>query len=139
MIEKVLIADPTLYSAMGMRTLDPSDWNYNGDYGHRPDDTDRKTAGGFNYHQGPEWVWPIGYFLRAQIIFSETTTKPDLAHEVYKHLLPHIKHLRESPFRGLPELTNTNGSKCEASCDTQAWSLATVLDAVYDVHQATGN
>lgn len=37
-----------------------------------------------------------------------------------------------SPWKGLPELTNENGQHCPFSCETQAWSLATVLEVLYD-------
>ncbi len=51
-----------------MKTLDPTDYNYNGDYTNQ-DGVLFATAGGFNYHNGPEWVWPLGYFLRALLLF----------------------------------------------------------------------
>jgi glycogen debranching enzyme len=163
-VESVLLSSPETYAPIGMKTLDPADWNYCGDYGHGEVD-DRKVAGGFNYHQGPEWVWPIGYFLRAKILFSgmaETSLRPlansaelliakernhispplaalltpaDVAHVIHRHLRPHKYTIMHAPYRGLPELTNTNGAHCAASCETQAWSIATVLDALYDLYK----
>ena len=49
---------------MGIKTLDPTDKNYKGDY-IRSDDSQ-----GWNYHQGPEWLFPFGFFLKAKIYFQ---------------------------------------------------------------------
>jgi len=128
---------------LGVRTLDPTDMNYNGDY-TQGDSNDHKTAGGFNYHNGPEWVWPLGYFLRAKLHFPSPhpSSGPrgrggaaNPAQVVHKFLRHHRTYIATSHYRGLPELTNTNGAHCAGSCEVQAWSSACILDALYHLNE----
>ena len=45
----------------------------------------------------------------------------------------HRAHVEAAPEGGLPELTNAGGRHCADSCSLQAWSGATVLDALEDL------
>ncbi|KAM6918647.1 glycogen debranching enzyme [Xenentodon cancila] len=130
------IAEKKLLGPLGMKTLDPDDMVYCGVYNNALDDDNYNLAKGFNYHQGPEWLWPVGYFLRAKLYFAkklgaETYTKTVML--VKNVLSKHFTHLERSPWKGLPELTDENGQYCPFSCETQAWSLATVLEVLYDL------
>ncbi|KAJ1607173.1 glycogen debranching enzyme Gdb1p [Cryptosporidium canis] len=121
---------------LGIKTLDPSDYNYRPNYDNSNDSDDYKVAHGFNYHQGPEWVWPMGHFLIAKyllvkeknekVIGTEKATKFAIS-ETMKHLINHRNHLISDQWGSLPELTNDNGTLCKDSCFAQAWSIGTIL------------
>lgn len=81
-------------------------------------------------------MWPIGFYLRARLIFAEKTGRlKETIAETWAILTVHLHEIESSHWRGLPELTNENGSYCSASCRTQAWSMATVLETLYDLKQ----
>ncbi|KAF8584023.1 glycoside hydrolase family 133 protein [Ramaria rubella] len=133
------IVDKVLRSPLGMKTLDPSDLQYRGDYDNSNDSNDPSIAKGLNYHNGPEWGWPLGYFLRAYLHFDIQVESGRLGHTETLHSLHSMlrglrDHMQNDPWRGLPELTNRDGSYCRDSCATQAWSSSTILDFLHDVH-----
>jgi glycogen debranching enzyme len=47
------MVEKRLLGPLGLKTLDPDDWTYRGNYHNGDMGTDPKTAHGFNYHQGP--------------------------------------------------------------------------------------
>ncbi|XP_006015059.1 glycogen debranching enzyme isoform X2 [Alligator sinensis] len=130
------VAEKNLLGPLGMKTLDPDDMVYCGIYDNALDNDNYNVARGFNYHQGPEWLWPIGYFLRAKLYFSKLIGPEIYAKTVFlvKNVLSrHYVHLERSSWKGLPELTNENGQYCPFSCESQAWSIAVILEVLYDL------
>jgi len=122
-----------------MKTLDPADTQYRGNYDNSNDSDDPAIAKGRNYHQGPEWGWPLGFFLRAYLHFDlkagEGRKNPhETLHYLHTLLLPSRKYINSDPWAGLPELTNVDGTYCHDSCRTQAWSASTLLDFLQDIY-----
>ena len=109
--------DKILRGPTGMATLDPSDLNYRPYYINSEDSTDFATSKGRNYHQGPEWVWPTGFFLRALLKFALKRAKsPAERTEAFQQITRRLEGckvaLRESPWAGLTELTQRGGEFC---------------------------
>ncbi|KAG9297134.1 hypothetical protein G9A89_019415 [Geosiphon pyriformis] len=132
------VAREIILGPVGMRTLDPQDPAYRGYYDNGNDGTDKSVAKGWNYHQGPEWVWVTGYFLRAYLYYDTRVgagkdNPHETIHNITRILLPHRKIIETSPWAGLPELTNADGAECHDACPTQAWSAATLLDLFDDI------
>ncbi|KJH49784.1 glycogen debranching enzyme [Dictyocaulus viviparus] len=129
------MAKEHLLGPLGIKTLDPSDWAYNGYYNNDDDGYDKKTAKGWNYHQGPEWIWVAGFYLRARLAIGKALGGSHLEaamNEVQSRLGNYYKHIKDSPWSSLPELTNSNGSYCPGSCPAQAWSVGCILEACLD-------
>lgn len=119
-----------LLGPLGMRTLDPADLRYRPYYNNSDDSDDFDVSKGRNYHQGPEWVWLMGYYLRAA--YHMGTLSP-LA--ISKILCAHRDEIlgHKNVWAGLPELTNKDGAFCPDSCFSQAWSASCLLDLLYDM------
>ncbi|KIY52794.1 glycoside hydrolase family 13 protein [Fistulina hepatica ATCC 64428] len=136
------LADKVLRAPLGMKTLDPSDMRYRPNYDNSDDSTDAAIAKGLNYHNGPEWGWPLGFFLRAYLDFDMRagvgkTNPNETLHYLHNILLAPRRYIRNDPWAGIPELTNENGAHCRDSCNTQAWSASTLLDFLQVVQQMT--
>ncbi|KAI9513756.1 hypothetical protein NQZ68_039690 [Dissostichus eleginoides] len=134
--EALGIAERKLMGPLGMKTLDPDDKVNCGIYDSYLDNDNFNQSKGFNYHQGPEWLWPVGYFLRAKLYFAKEMGKEtyDQTVNLVKNVLSrHAIHLESSPWKGLPQLTNENGQHCQFSCESQAISMASILEVLYDL------
>lgn len=126
-----------LLGPLGLKTLDPADLAYRPDYDNADDSDDPTVAHGFNYHQGPEWLWPLGFYLRARLQFAQANgAAARTLGDVLRALGPLAAEVETSPWRGLPELSNAGGAYCAYSCRSQAWSAAAVLEVLHDLRRA---
>lgn len=114
-------AGEVLMGPLGVKTLDPTDWEYSGFYDNSRWSVDYKTACGFSYHQGPEWIWPVGFFLRATMNVAKRLEDQhagilrDTLSNVRRILSAHHTFIHVSDWKSLPELTNENGEVCNMS------------------------
>ncbi|PBP17319.1 glycogen debranching enzyme [Diplocarpon rosae] len=139
-LHALTIADKVLRGPTGMATLDPADLNYRPYYNNSEDSTDFATSKGRNYHQGPEWVWPTGFFLRALLNFdlmrrTSSQEKTESFQQITRRLKGCKDAIRQSPWAGLTELTNKAGEFCSDSAPTQAWSAGCLIDLYHDAAQ----
>lgn len=72
----------------------------------------------------------MGHYLISKINFNEYKDKELLKKYIYKILSPSIEYIKNDLWQGLPELMNKDNSFCKGSCNTQAWSVATLIEAI---------
>ncbi|XP_065187406.1 glycogen debranching enzyme-like isoform X3 [Sycon ciliatum] len=150
-------AQDILGGPQGMATLDPNscirmfmhtsvhacvcscvcpcrDWAYNGIYSNGTDSFDYGSARGFNYHQGPEWLWIKGFFLRARYRFASASPSAESVVASVRSAVARLQDaLEDSEWQGLAELTNAAGAECIDSCPVQAWSMSCLLELLRDM------
>lgn len=74
-------------------------------YDNSDDGIQPKTAHGFSYHNGPEWVWMHGYYLKALLEINKRV--PQFTKEkLMSYLANHKRHITKSEWLSLPEMTN---------------------------------
>ena len=99
---------------LGIKTLDPNDPEYDGVYDNNKE-SHQKSAKGFNYHQGPEWIWPLGYYFMSCLRchdFAPAGKQKWMMGCLYNHR----RALTRTPQGALPELTNENGKCMDSTC-----------------------
>eukprot|EP00762_Andalucia_godoyi_P005029 ANDGO_01455.mRNA.1 Glycogen debranching enzyme len=111
-----------VYRNFAISTLDVDDWNYRPLYRNAVDSNDYSTALGFNYHNGPPWVWLYGHYIMSRLWFFGEERTLDHVHALFS---APFQHILNSNWCGLPELCETDDG-----CITQAWSNACVLEAL---------
>lgn len=109
-----------LLGAIGMKTLSPKDPQYDPIY-----NLDDNTNGA-NYHNGPEWPWLTAFYIRS---LKKASLDLEGVEEMFAKL---DRHISMNPMGGVVELTNLDGAMCQYSCQSQAWSMACLREALIE-------
>ena len=111
------ICGQRLLTRHGLRTLDPADPAYVGDYGG---DVQRRDLA---YHQGTVWPWWLGPFARAHVRLHGDRA------QALSFLEPMAHHLAAAGLGSISEIFDGDAPHTPRGCIAQAWSVAQVLQA----------
>ncbi len=126
-MKKYLLHDKSI----GVATLAQIHESLYSTYYDNDDDSDIiRLAHGFSYHNGPEWVWLYGFYIAALVKFKGEHLKKE---QVLALVQEHSKTIENHDWEGLPELTNKNADYCHFSCQTQAWSISSLILALEEI------
>jgi glycogen debranching enzyme len=111
------ICGKRLLTRHGLRTLEPADPAYRGDYGG---DAHRRDGA---YHQGTVWAWWLGPFARAHFFRHGDGA------QALSFLEPMAHHLGAAGLGSISEIFDGDAPHAPRGCIAQAWSVAEVLRA----------
>ncbi len=105
-----------LWTPQGLRTLDPQDPAYRGNYGG--DQASRDGA----YHQGTVWPWLFMPMVQTHFgVYKDAQAIGDF-------LFPFVNHLREAGLASVSEIFSGDAPHQPNGCPAQAWSVAALLE-----------
>jgi len=114
--------EKNLLTPYGLRTLDENDKNYKPLYRGNP--YERDSA----YHQGTVWPWLIGHYLLAVLSVKGKSKKTQK--EIDKILKSLSTHIEEAGLGHISEVFDASSPHTAGGCYAQAWSVATILEAL---------
>jgi 4-alpha-glucanotransferase len=109
------VASNRLLTPYGLRSLDPEDANYIGEYGG--DRLQRDRA----YHQGTVWSWLIGPFIRAWRRFYDTEPLPWNSVALLEHFQ------QQAGLGSISEIFDGDSPHAPQGAIAQAWSVAELI------------
>ena len=111
-----------LYTSYGLRSLSPQDPAYHGVYQGNSEERDAA------YHNGPVWSWLLGHYVMAHFRLHRDT-------EAALALLEPIRdHLFDAGIGSISEIFDGEPPHRPRGAPSQAWSVATVLEAWWLIH-----
>ena len=113
----------TLYTPLGVRTLEPGDWRYKGRFRGRMFDRDAA------YHNGTAWPWLLGPLAEATARAGKWS--PASIKRAQELLAPSLASLESDCCGQIPEVYDGDHTDAEpqqpGACPAQAWSVAELL------------
>ncbi len=117
----VQVAKNRLLTPYGLRSLDPADPEYIGNYAGNSHHRDRA------YHQGTVWMWLVGAFIRSWQRFYPSETLPF-------SLQPLLEHFHNSGCIGsISEIFDGDPPHAPQGAVSQAWSVAELIRHWHDI------
>ena len=120
----VSIVEQHLLTPYGLRSLAPSDPQYQGHY--TGDGASRDGA----YHQGTVWPWLMGPFITAYIKVNGGSDSARRQAEAW--LVPLKDHLADAGLGHISEIFEGDAPHRPVGCIAQAWSVAEILRATVE-------
>jgi len=129
----------------GVKTLDKTDVDFNGKLDFK-DTSYSKTSGGFNIHNGVEFVWLYGIYLMIKLKYcfnfnydniendSNDSFIPEQTDEMIRYvsrkLIPYIKYMKENKYMGVPEIIDEIGNVSNEGNQSDLKSMATLFELI---------